>query len=98
MKIETPRDNQRAFDQLRVDEVLGFDCITGVDMSYFDIGKEGFIELFPTTYCKLNSNFLCSTQEDVFEFLEAYNRKLSEGYNLEHGDNPVPALLSIVCL
>ena len=95
LKIETPKDSQLAIDDLDVVEVLGFDCITSVDLSYLDMDPKGIIGL-ERMFIRLNPNHLFDTINDAYEFLDIYNKLLSEGVNLEYGDNLVPALLSVV--
>jgi hypothetical protein len=98
IQVETNRINQIAQDQLKVVEVLGYDCLTDVDLSYLDLLPETFSELFPETFKKLNHHRLCNTLDDAYEFLESYDRLLAAGENLEHENNPTPALLSIVTI
>ena len=97
IQFETPRSNQIAKDVLDVVEVLGFDCIIGYDTSYLDMDPDGVPDL-ERLFQKLNRNRLFDTIEETYEFLDIYNRLLDEGENLEHGENPTPALLSIVRL
>lgn len=98
LQIETPNCNQMAIDPLEIVEVLGFDCITGVQLSYLNLLPDFFQEHFPITYLKLNSNGLCDNIDDVYYFLETYDKLLSQGVNLEHSYHPIPAKLSIVKL
>lgn len=98
LQIETPKSNQLAVDLFEVKEVLGFDCITGINLSYLNIDPDYFNTHFGTLSKKLNNNRLFDTLEDTYEFLNIYNSLLGEGENLEHGFNPNPALLSIVDL
>lgn len=95
LQIETPRNNQVAIDTLEIIEVLGFDCITGVYISYLNLEPDYFQKMLYTTYSKLNNNYICKNIDDTYEFLNAYERLLSEGENLEWEYNPVPARLSI---
>lgn len=96
LKIETPNNNQISLDSLKIIEELGFDCITGVQLSYLNLEPSYFEKRFFRTYQKLNSNRLLNTIDEIYEFLDVYNRLLDEGENLEYGDNPVPAFLSVV--
>ena len=98
LQLETPNCNQIAIVQLDVLEVLGFDCITGVQLSYLNLLPDFLQEHFPVAYVKLNSNGLCDSIDDAYKYLETYNKLLSQGIDLEHGPNPVPAKLSIVKL
>lgn len=98
IQIETPDSTQVALDNLEVVDVLGFDCITGIQLSYLNLDSDSMKELFPDTYKKLNSKGLCNSIDEVYEFLDRYNQMLSRGVNLEYGEDPVPARLSIVKL
>lgn len=98
MQIESPKCNQITTEPLEIIEVLGYDCITGVQLSYLNLLPDFLKKHFPTTYLKLNSNGLCDNIEDIYFFLDTYNFLLSQGMDLEHGPNPIPAKLSIVKL
>ncbi|MDD4476280.1 MAG: hypothetical protein PHV95_10960 [Eubacteriales bacterium] len=96
MQIDTPRKSRLPIEQLNVIEVLGYDCITSVNVSYLDLEPQVFKKLFHKTYSKLNCNYLFDSTDDVFDFLNNYNKLLSNGIDLEQGNNPIPAMLSIV--
>ncbi len=97
-QIETPNRAQTTEEHLDVLEVLGFDCILGVSISYLNLEPKYFAERFGELYQKLNKNRLFNTIEETDAFLNIYNRLLENGENLEHGPNPIPARLSIVKL
>ncbi len=96
LQIETPNNSQIALDNLKVIEVLGFDCIAGVRLSYLNLEPRYFKEHFLGLYQKLNSNRLFNAIGETKDFIDAYKRLLDEGENLECVDNPVPARLSVV--
>jgi hypothetical protein len=98
LQVQTQNKNQIASDILRVSSILGFDCIAGTDLSYLCMPSENIKEYFGSIYNKLNPNGLFNTIDDAYQFLEIYNRLLSEGINLEDWGNPVPAKISLVSL
>lgn len=95
-KVETPKNTQIALDELKVIQVLGFDCITGVNLSYLNMNPEAFSMKFNKSFFQLNSNHLFDTLNDAYDFLYRYNELMEAGENLEYGENPTPARLSIV--
>lgn len=96
LQLETPNNNQTANDNLKTIEVLGFDCITGVNLSYLNLEPRYFEEHISEMYLKLNANRLFNTIDETYMFLDTYNRLLNEGENLETGYNPIPVRLSVV--
>ena len=98
VKIETLFENHIVIDNLEVIEVLGYDCICGLQLSYLNLDREFMQKKFPTAYKKLNSNGLFNDIEDAYDFLDQYNNLLSKGENLEYGSNPFPVRLSIMKL
>ena len=98
IQIETPNNNQLAVEQLKIVDVLGFEYIAGVQYSYMHLKPKYMEEKFSETVRKLNTNILCNTLDDIYEFIGKYNQLLRCGENLECLDNPVPAYLSIVKL
>lgn len=96
LKVETPIYNQLAIDELKVSNVLGFDCIEGIQLSYLNLDNLFFQHQFPSVYEKLNKYGLFDTIEYVYEFLRQYDKLLDEGVNLEYGSSPTPARLSTV--
>lgn len=95
IKVETARPDPAEPDELHVIEVLGFDCMVGSDLSYFNVTEECLKKYFDKTYRKLNKNGLCENAEDVCEFLRDYNGLLEQGVNLESYGVPFPARLSV---
>lgn len=98
LQIETPYNNQIAIDDLKIKKVLGFDCITGVRLSYLNLEPKYLEEHFLEIYKKLNVYRLLNTIDEIYDFLKIYNRLLDEGENLEYSGSPVPACLSVVGL
>lgn len=96
MKIETPRNNQVALNELSVVETLGYDCIAGTDLSYLCLPLTDLENLFPSLCSKLNSNGLFDSLKDACEFLSIYNKLLNKGVSLEDWGTPLPAKISIV--
>ena len=94
LQIETPNNNQIAFDKLKVIEVLGFDCIAGVRLSYLNLEPGYFEKHFSGIYQKLNANMLFNSMDDIHDFLDIYEKLLNEGENLENGDNRLLVYLS----
>ena len=98
LQIETPNNYQLAVDQLNEVELLGYDCIAGVNLSYLNLEPGYFEKYFGAIYYNLNDNKLCKTLNDVYVFWDRYYQLLMAGENLEIGPSPIPARLSIVKL
>lgn len=96
IKVEILESSFIRSDELRVIEVLGFDCIVGSSLSYLNLTEESLKKYFYKTYLKLNKNGLCKNVDDIHEFLREYNNLLNQGINLESYGNPFPARLSRV--
>lgn len=73
IKVETLKSSAVKPDELVVTKVLGFDCIVGSNLSYLNLTADCLKKLFNKTYNKLNTNGLCETSGDLFEFLKDYN-------------------------
>ena len=96
IQIETPFRSKVTPDYLKAKEVLGYDCITGVRLSYLTLESAYFQKYFNRAFNRLNKNGLLSNVDDFEEFLETYNDLLMKGENLENSGDPCLALLSIV--
>lgn len=98
LKVQTFNDFPTAKTELKVKEILGFDCIVGTQLSYLNLDPLYFKDKFPGLFSRLNSNRLFSTIQDAEQFISQYNKLVDSGENLENCGLPVVALLSTVVL
>ena len=98
LQIELPIKQMVTASKLSVKNVLGYDCVAGIEMSYLCMHKQDLKKYFPTSSLKINNNGLFDRIEDSYEFLSCYHKLINEGVNLEDWGDPIPAKISEVYL
>ena len=96
LKLEAAVPTTFSVDELPIQEIIGFDCIVGVHLSYLNIASSYMMVHFPLSYSKINSYGLFYNWEDAQSYIKEYEQLRNSGENLEYGLNPLPVRLSTI--
>ena len=83
-------------DEVRIVEIMGFDCIATVYYSYLQSEKNEFKADLLSKNIHLNKNGLANSMEDVLNFIKIRKDVIASGVNLEDFWQEFPVRISIV--
>ena len=83
-------------DEVRIKEVLGFDCIGTVHFSYLQTERNGFEPDLASKNIHINKNGLVNSLEDIMEYINIRRAVIASGVNLEDFWEETPVKISVV--
>lgn len=83
-------------DEVRIAEIMGFDCIATVYYSYLQTEKNEFNADLLSKNIHFNQYGLLNSMEDVLNFIKIRKEVIASGVHLEDFWNELPVRISIV--
>jgi len=91
--IETPMQFPITDKTIKIEEILGYDCIGTINYSYLYIDFKN-----NEKYIKLNKNKLFDKYEDALKFIELRKNEIKTGKNIENYWKIIPIKISSIII